>query len=106
MAHRDFFSVDSLECAGHICVDHAVILPTAHALNSLTHRKLCIFAFGHLTHSATNHGFTQGLRLGIIFTGIHAAAHVGVKAEVMVFDQDLPLLQCRRFCRDHFEIGS
>ena len=92
MAHRNFFSVDVLECARHICIDQAVCLPAAHALDSLTHFELCIFTFSNFAHSAANHGFTQRLRLCIIFTCIHATAHVRVEAEVMVFNQDLSVL--------------
>lgn len=46
-------------------------------------------AFHHFTDRAPNHDAVERLRQGIAFDIVHAAAHIGVKAEVFVFDQHL-----------------
>ena len=80
------------------------MLPAAHAHHLVANRIFGVLGFHHLAHRAANHHLTQTLRSGVALAVIHPAAHVGVKAQVMMAHQDLAILQRRERLADELEI--
>ena len=87
-------------------IDHAVLLPAAHADDLVTDFVSFILRFHHFTNRAAAHGLAQGLRRGVAFGVVHAAAHVGVKAEEVMAHQNLAGCQRRRLRKHQFEVAG
>ena len=83
-------------CAAHrgVGIDHAVSCqpPMPTTLSPTACQALVAF---HLAHRAANHHFAQAAGCGVALALVHAAAHVGVQAQVMVAHQHLAVGQRR-----------
>ena len=101
---RHMGGVDFAQCTDHIGIHHAVLLPAAHAHHLVTGLEFGVAAVHHLAHGAANHDFAQRLGHGVALALVHAAAHVGVQAHVVVANQHLAILQLRQRHLDHFEV--
>ena len=89
-----------------IGVDHAVLLPAAHAHHLVTDGEFGIFRLHHFAHGTAAHGLAQRLRRGVTLGVVHAATHVGVQAQKVVAHQHLAVLQCGRVADDQLEIAG
>ena len=99
-------SVYLAQRAHGVAVHYAVVLPAAHADYFVANGKLIILRFNHLAHGAALHHLAQGLGYGVAFALVHAAAHVGVQAHVMVAYQHLAVLQCCGVGGDQFKVAG
>jgi hypothetical protein len=90
--------------AGGVGIDHAVLLPATHAHHLVARGVLGVAALDHLAHRAADHHAVQRLGGGVALALVHAAAHVGVQAEVVVAHQHLAVLQRRRVGGDEAEV--
>jgi len=98
--------VDFAQGAWHVGVHGAVLLPATHAHHRVAGLEFGVTAVHHLADGAADHDLTQGLRHCVAFAFVHAAAHVGVEAQVMVAHQHFAVFQFRQWQFDHFEILS
>ena len=103
---RHMGRIDLAQRTRGIGIHHAVLLPAAHAHHLVAHGVLGVAAFHHLAHRAANHHFAQGLRCGVALALVHAAAHVGVQAQVVVAHQHLAIGQRRGLCRHQLEVAG
>ena len=103
---RHMGRIDLAQRTRGIGIHHAVLLPAAHAHHLVAHGVLGVAAFHHLAHRAANHHFAQGLRCGVALALVHAAAHVGVQAQVVVAHQHLAGLQRGGVGGDKLEVAG
>ena len=89
-----------------IALDHAVLLPAAHADHLVANGVLRASRLDHFADRTAAHGLAQRLRCGIALGVIHAATHVRVQAEVVVAHQHLAVLQGRCLCHYALEIAG
>jgi NADH-quinone oxidoreductase subunit M len=80
-------------------VDHAVELPAAHAHDLIAHGKTARLALDDFAHRPANHHLAQRLGSRIALAFVHASAHVGVEAQVVVPYPHLTVLQSGRLNR-------
>jgi len=106
MRQRHMRRVDLAQGAHQVGIDHAVFLPAAHAHNLVADGEFGMARLNHLAHRAADHDFAQGLGNGVAFAFVHAPAHVGVQAQVVVAHEHLALQKCRRLDFDEFEIAD
>ena len=102
---RHMGGVDLAQCAQDIGIDHAVLLPAAHADHLVTGFEFGVLAVHHFAHGATDHHLTQRLGHGVALALVHAAAHVGVQAHEVVLDQHLAVLQGWNGGFNQLEVG-
>jgi hypothetical protein len=84
--------IDLAQQAGRGAVEHRVLLPAAGADHLVAGGKVRVARFDHLTDRAALHHGVQRLRRRIALAVVHAAAHVGVQAQVVVAHQHLAVL--------------
>jgi hypothetical protein len=101
---RDLRAVHLLQHTALIGIDQQVLLPAAHADDLVTDLELRTARIDDFTDRAANHHLVQRLRLGVTPALIHAAAHIGVEAQVMVAHQHLTIDEGRNRCFDQPEV--
>ena len=87
-------------------IDHAVLLPAAHAHHLVARFEFGVLGLDHLAHRATNHHLAQPLRCSVALAVVHAAAHVGIQAQEVVLDKHLAIFQRRGVGGDQLEVVS
>jgi hypothetical protein len=92
VAQRHVGGVHLAQRAGLVGVDHAVLLPAAHADDLVAGLEARVLRLDHLADDAALHHLAQRLRLGVALAGVHAPAHVGVQAQEVVLHQHLAVL--------------
>ena len=96
--------VNLAQRAWQVGIDHAVLLPAAHADDLVANGELGVARFGDLAYRAATHGLAQRLGLGIAFGVVHATTHIRIQAEEVVAHQHLAVRQGRGLAHYQFEV--
>ena len=88
---RRYRCIGRIDFPQTLAFENGMALPSAHAFDKITRFELRMATFQNLTDRSAHHHRTQSHRRGIGGAIIHAAAHIGIKREVMHFHQHLAL---------------